>query len=181
MVIENVFTPIPSEVIMPLAGFMTLQNELSFVGVVIAGAAGSVIGNLALYYVGKKIGGERLKRWADRHRPWLMLSSDDIERAKAWFHRHGAGAVLLCRLVPGVRSLISIPAGIATMNPMLFLLLSSCGNGIWSGVLAYLGRTLGKNHEIVSTYLGPVSYIVFASLVIWYIVYTVRHSRNRSM
>ncbi|HXV79088.1 MAG TPA: DedA family protein [Candidatus Binatia bacterium] len=181
MIIENVFPPIPSEVIMPLAGFMTAENKLSFVGVVIAGTTGSVIGNLGLYYVGWKIGGERLKRWAGRHGRWLMLSSDDIERAKGWFQRHGAAAVFLFRLVPGIRSLISIPAGIEQMNPMLFLLLSACGTGIWAGVLAYLGRMLGENYESVDAYLRPLGYVIFSSLVIWYVAHVVRRSRSRSI
>jgi membrane protein DedA with SNARE-associated domain len=148
--------------------------------VVIAGTAGSVLGALPLYYVGWKVGAERLKRWADRHGCWLMLSSEDIERAQEWFHRHGAAAVFLCRLVPGIRSLISVPAGIERMNLTVFLILSVLGTGIWAGLLAYLGRILGRNYEKVSTYLSPARYVVLGGLLVWYIVHVVRHRRARA-
>jgi membrane protein DedA with SNARE-associated domain len=179
MIIENVFPPIPSEIIMPFAGFMTAQGKLSFVGVVIAGTGGSVLGALPLYYIGRKVGAERLKRWADGHGRWLMLSSKDIERAGSWFHRHKAAAVFLCRLVPGMRSLISVPAGIERMNLTVFLSLSVLGTGIWAGLLAYLGRILGQNYEKVSTYLGPASYVVLGCLAVWYAVHAVKHWHDR--
>src|SRR5687767_4658381 len=112
MFLENVFPPIPSEVIMPMAGFTATQGKLSFIGVVIAGTLGSVLGALPLYFVGKTIGEDRLKSWAHSHGKWLTVSRDDIDKAKEWFEKHGAIAVLIGRLVPGVRSLISLPAGI---------------------------------------------------------------------
>ena len=180
MIVENVFPPIPSELIMPLAGFLTVQGELSFPGVVIAGTFGSVVGNFALYYVGKKIGPERLNRWADRHGWWLMLSREDIERARGWFDRHGTATVFLSRLVPGIRSLISIPAGIEGMNPAFFALLSACGTGLWAGTLAYLGRILGQNFKNVSTYIGPIGYVVIGGLLTWYLVHVIREWRKRN-
>jgi membrane protein DedA with SNARE-associated domain len=122
MIIENVFPPIPSEIIMPLAGFLSTQGEFSFLGVAIAGTIGSVLGALLLYYAGRKVGADRLKRWADSYGRWLMLSSEDIGRAQAWFHRRGAVAVFVCRLVPGLRSMISIPAGIERMNLSRYIL-----------------------------------------------------------
>lgn len=180
MVVENVFPPIPSELIMPLAGFLTAQGQLSFPGVVIAGTAGSLLGNLLLYYVGKKIGRERLNRWVDRHGWWLMLSREDIERARRWFDRHGIPTVFFSRLVPGLRSLISIPAGLEGMNPVLFASLSASGMGIWAGTLAYLGRVLGQNFEEVSTYIGPIAYIVLGGLLAWYLLHIIREWRKRS-
>lgn len=179
MVVENVFPPIPSEVIMPFAGFVTTDGSLSLLGVILAGTTGSVVGALPLYYVGYRVGEERIKRWADRHGHWLMLTGEDIERAQRWFHEHGAAAVFFCRLVPGIRSLISIPAGMSGMNVGLFLLLSALGSGIWAGILAYLGQLLGQNYDQVSTYLGPATYVVFGALVTWYVVYLVRHHWRR--
>ena len=95
MLIENVFPPIPSELIMPLAGFMVAQEKLTFLGTVLAGMAGSVLGALPFYYAGKKLGEERVKRFADQYGRWLTLSRQDIERASRWFHKHGSAAVML--------------------------------------------------------------------------------------
>ena len=122
MFLENIFPPIPSELIMPLAGFTAAQGRLSFWGAVAAGIVGSVLGQLPLYYLGRLAGEEQLKRWADRYGKWLTVSHEEIERAKGWFDHHGGKAVFLCRLIPGIRSLISIPAGMAKMHLLAFLL-----------------------------------------------------------
>lgn len=166
MFVENVFPPLPSELIMPLAGFTASRGELSFVGVVLAGMAGSVLGALPLYSLGRGMGEERLKSWADRHGKWLAVSGDDIGKAKGWFDRHGGKAVLFCRLVPGVRSLISLPAGFAEMCLATFLLYSALGTGLWAALLAYLGRLLGENYGRVERYLGPAAYVVLGSLAV---------------
>jgi membrane protein DedA with SNARE-associated domain len=166
MFLENVFPPIPSEFIMPLAGFTTTQGQLNFVGVVIAGTLGSVLGALPLYYLGRLLGEERLKQLADRYGKWLTVSAAEIERADRWFDRHGAKAVFFCRLVPGIRSLISIPAGISGMNLAQFLLYTALGTGLWAGILAYLGRLLGENYEQVNRYLGPITYVVVGGLLL---------------
>ena len=175
MIIENIFPPIPSEVIMPFAGFVTEQGELNFYGVVASGTVGSVLGTIPFYYLGRKIGEDRLKRWADNHGKWLMLSSQDIERARGWFDRHDAAAVFFCRLVPGIRTLISVPAGIEKMHFGYFLVLSTSGTVLWIGLLTYLGRMLGQNYDKVETYLGPISYAVFGFLILSYIVHIIRH------
>lgn len=175
MIIENIFPPIPSEVIMPFAGFLTEQGELNFFGVVAAGTFGSVLGTLPFYYLGRKIGRKSLIQWTDRHGHWLMLSSNDIERAQQWFNRHDAAAVFICRLIPGIRTLISIPAGIEKMNVGYFLFLTGSGTTLWVGFLTYLGKMLGQNYDKVETYLGPVSYAVFGFFILYYIIYVVRH------
>lgn len=179
MVLENVFPPIPSELIMPFAGFVTTDGPLSLVGVTVAGTVGSVLGALPLYYIGYAVGEERLKRWADRHGHWILLTGADVERSRVWFQRHGAAAVFLGRLVPGIRSLISVPAGVSRMNLPLFLLLSAVGTGIWAGVLAYLGYVLGQNYDRVDSYLGPVTYVVLGALLAWYVVRVVRCWREK--
>jgi len=166
MFLENIFPPIPSELIMPLAGFTAAQGELSFAGAVTAGIAGSVLGQLPLYYLGRLAGEERLKRWADKYGKWLTVSHEEIERAKGWFDQHGGKAVLICRLIPGIRSLISIPAGMAQMNLVTFLLYSTVGMGVWALALAWLGLVLGQNYELVSQYLGPVTYVVIGALLL---------------
>lgn len=166
MFLENVFPPIPSELIMPMAGFTAAQGELSFAGAVAAGIAGSVLGQLPLYYLGRLAGEERLKRWADKYGKWLTVSHEEIDKAKGWFERHGGKAVLICRLIPGIRSLISIPAGMARMNLAIFLLYSTIGMGLWALALAYLGLALGQNYELVDRYLGPVTYVVLGVLLL---------------
>ena len=179
MVAENVLPPIPSELIMPFAGYLAADGKLTYVGVVVAGAVGSVLGALPLYYLGRAVGADRLQRWADRHGHWLMLSGDDIQRAHKWFGRYGSAAVLLGRLVPGIRSLVSIPAGIEGMSLPLFLFLTALGTGIWAGFLAYMGWMLGEQFDTVGTYVGPVSYLVLGGLLAWYLIYVFRRRRER--
>ncbi len=180
MFLENIFPPIPSELIMPLAGFTSTQGELSYVGVVLAGSLGSVLGAIPLYYLGRLVGEERLKEWADRHGKWLTVSSKEIEKVDRWFDQHGNKAVFFGRLVPGIRSLISIPAGISGMNLATFLLYSALGASLWTAMLAYLGRLLGENYEKVDAYLGPVSYIVLGALAIACIVWIRQRRKQRA-
>lgn len=177
MFLENVFPPIPSEVIMPLAGFTAARGDLGFLGVVIAGTLGSVLGALPLYYIGRLVGRERLSRWADEHGKWLALSGRDVDKASEWYERHGSKTVLFGRLVPGVRSLVSIPAGVAGMNLPKFLGYTAVGAGLWSALLAYLGQLLGQNYEAVERYLGPVAFVVIGGLVVFGIVAVVRRRR----
>jgi membrane protein DedA with SNARE-associated domain len=179
MFLENIFPPIPSEIIMSFAGFTTTKGELTLAGVILAGTVGSVFSTLPFYILGWSVGSARLKLWADRYGRWLGVSGRDIERAQEWFDRHGGKAVFVCRLVPGIRSLISIPAGMARMNLASFLFYSTLGTGIWMAILAGLGRFLGENYHMVETYVGPLSYAVLAGIavtVVWFVV--VRRKRE---
>jgi membrane protein DedA with SNARE-associated domain len=175
MFVENVFPPIPSELIMPLAGYMVTRGQLSFVGIVLAGTLGSVLGALPLYYAGRALGEERVMDWVDRRGRWVTVSRQDLERAKRWFERHGGMAVLFCRLIPGVRSLISIPAGIERMPVAAFLAYTTVGAGLWTTLLASLGYVLGGKYKEVEQYLDPVSYVVLGGIVVLYLVRVVRH------
>ncbi|HEX3034080.1 MAG TPA: DedA family protein [Thermodesulfobacteriota bacterium] len=178
MFLENVFPLIPSEAIMPFAGFMTAQGRFSFLGVIAAGMFGSVLGNLPLYYLGKFVGEERLKRWADQYGKWVGLTHRDIDKAKDWFDRHGSKTVFLCRLVPGIRSIISIPAGFADMRLSTFLFYSALGTGLWGTILAYLGRVLGKNYKQVEQYMSLAGYIVLAIIVVICIRWIMKHKKE---
>ena len=169
MFIENVFPPIPSEFIMPLAGFMAGEDKFSLVGVIVAGTLGSVLGALPLYYLGAKLGEDKLKKFASRHGRWLTLTPEDIDRADDWFDRHGAAAVLFCRLVPGIRSFISIPAGFNRMNIFSFLFFTFLGSVIWTSILAYAGYVLGTNFREVGEYLDVATYIVFGLVIVIYL------------
>jgi membrane protein DedA with SNARE-associated domain len=175
MFVENLFPPIPSEIIMPLAGYIAAQGKLSLFGIIVAGMAGSVLGALPLYYLGRKFGEDRLKEFADNHGRWLTLSRNDIERAKRWFDRHGGAAMFFCRLIPGVRSLISIPAGITGMKILPFLAYTATGTGIWAALLACLGYFLGTEYTQVSEYLDPLSWIVFGAAGMLYFVRVIGH------
>lgn len=179
MFLENLFPPIPSELIMPLAGFTAAQGKMQLLPAIAAGVIGTVLGAFPWYYLGRVVSEERIKGWADRYGKWLGISGGDIDKANHWFDRHGKKAVLLCRLVPGVRTLISLPAGINAMPLLPFLLFSSIGTVLWVTFLTSAGYFLGNNYERVDEYLAPVSKIVAVTLVIAFIIWIVRkRTRN---
>jgi membrane protein DedA with SNARE-associated domain len=166
MFLENLFPPIPSELIMPLAGFTVAKGEMEFVPAVVAGVVGTVLGALPWYYAGKIIGEPRLRHLADRYGKWLTLSGRDIDKANNWFTRHGVGAVFFCRLVPGVRTLISLPAGLNEMPILPFLVFSTLGTTLWVGFLTFFGLKLGENYSLVDEWLAPVSKLVLVGILV---------------
>lgn len=169
MFIENVFPPIPSEFIMPLAGFMVVMDKFSLVGIILAGTLGALAGALPLYYLGAKLGKAKLQSFIDRQGKWLMLCPADIDRADQWFDKHGVKAVFVCRLIPGIRSLISIPAGFNQMHLGRFLLFSFIGTAIWTSLLACAGYFLGTNFRAVEGYLDIIVYIVIGVVIVLYL------------
>ncbi|OYX53327.1 MAG: hypothetical protein B7Y93_07800 [Micrococcales bacterium 32-70-13] len=179
--IESLFPPIPSELILPLAGFTASRGSFDLVSVIVATTIGSVVGALLLYGLGFWIGADRLARIADRV---PLMSGADVQKAMAWFHRFGPIAVLLGRFVPIVRSLISIPAGVDRMRLWLFLLLTTIGSGIWNTLFVVLGFVLGENwvvvEDIASRYSRAVlviAIIVLVALIVWRIVRVMRRRR----
>lgn len=140
---ENLFPPIPSEVILPLAGFLVSEGEMSFAGALAASSAGATAGALVLYALGR-YGGRPLLL---RHHRLLRLSPARLERADAWFDRHGPQIVFFGRMIPGIRSLVSIPAGLSEMPPVAFAALTLAGSAIWNAALIGAGWTLGENWE----------------------------------
>lgn len=165
MFLENVFPPIPSELIMPLAGFNAAQGRMGLIGVILAGTLGSLAGAVLWYLLGRAIGTARLRRLATRHGRWLTVTPSELDRADAWFDRHGGAAVFLGRLVPTVRTLISIPAGLSEMPPGRFLLWSGLGTLIWTTLLALAGYLLEDAYHRVEGWVNPVSTVVVVGIV----------------
>lgn len=166
MFLENIFPPIPSELIMPAAGFAAAIGELSLISVIIAGTIGSVLGALPLYYLGSRLDETRLIRLTERYGKYLLITPKDIVSAQAWFDRHGKTVVFFGRMIPAIRSLISIPAGMARMSLLPFLMLTAMGSMIWSALLAYAGFVLGANYEKVGIYIESGSHYVVLLMVL---------------
>ena len=177
MLAKNLFPPIPSELVMPLAGFLAAQGTLSLPLAVAVGTAGSVVGALFWYWVGLRFGEERLRRMAGRFGRWLTVSPQEVDAASAWFERNGGRVVFLGRMVPAVRTLISIPAGVARMPLAAFLALSAAGSALWTGALAVAGYLLESQYTRVAGWVNPVSTLVVVLLVLWYLVRLVRVRR----
>lgn len=174
MALENVFPPVPSELIMPFAGYLAARGDLHVAGVVAAGALGSLAGTLPWYFVGRRIGRERFARWVKAHGRWFTISPDELERAERWFERRGGWALLLGRLVPAVRSVISIPAGVEGMPLAHMLLWSAVGTALWSGALTGLGFALASRFDAISPWVDKLSTAVVAGLVAWYVWRVIR-------
>jgi membrane protein DedA with SNARE-associated domain len=179
MLVETVFPPIPSEVVMPVVGIVAAEGRLSLSGGIAAGTAGSLAGAYSWYAAGRYIGPARLKRWAERHGRWLTISPDDIDRVTDWFVRRGRIAILIGRLVPAVRSLISLPAGIAQMPTTTFLPWSAIGTGVWSGTLATIGFVLRERSEVIATFVGIFSNVVVGGAALLYVYRLIRHRADR--
>jgi membrane protein DedA with SNARE-associated domain len=169
MFLENVFPPIPSELIMPLAGYSAAKGEANIVMVILAGALGSLAGAFFWYGVGRLFNHERLKAFADRHGRILTMTRADLTKADDWFDEYGQYAVLFGRLIPTVRTLISIPAGLSEMPVARFLVYSGIGTAIWTTLLALFGYALGSRYSELEGWIDPISYAVIALIVVTYV------------
>lgn len=178
MLLENVFPPLPSELIMPLGGYLSARGVMPFWSTVAAGTAGSLLGAVLWYAVGRRVTHERLRGWVEAHGAWLAMTPEDVDRASLWFGRHGGKAVLIGRLVPVIRTLISVPAGFSRMSFLPFLLYSAVGTSLWTTALAYAGRLLGSQFHQVDRYLGPIAWAVIAASVVAYVYRVVQIRRH---
>jgi membrane protein DedA with SNARE-associated domain len=152
--LENLFPPIPSEFVIPLAGFVAARGDLGLAIVIVMASIGSLAGAMVWHAIGKRVGEHRLRKWVARHGKWLTLSEQDIDRAQLWFRHHGATAVFFGRLIPGVRTLVSLPAGFTAMPLVPFMLYSALGTVIWTAALAYAGVLLQANFTLVGDYIN---------------------------
>ncbi|MDP9840062.1 membrane protein DedA with SNARE-associated domain [Neorhizobium huautlense] len=169
MFLENIFPPIPSELIMPLAGYLATRGDMNIFVVIAAGSIGSMLGILPWYYLGRRLGHDGVRRFASRHGRWLTMTASDVDAAAERFKRRGAVSVLVGRLIPTVRTLISVPAGVANMPIGKFLALSFVGTLIWTSALAVAGYLLGQAYSVVADYVDPVSTGVLILLVLIYV------------
>ncbi|MEX0588757.1 MAG: DedA family protein [Cyanobium sp.] len=160
MLLENVVPPIPSEVVMPLAGFLIQQGKLQLLPTVLAGLLGTVLGAWFWYGIGRMINEQRLEHWLRRHGRWLGLRPEDLARSRRWFNRHGVAVVFWGRVIPGIRTFVSLPAGIKLMPQSLFLAWTTAGSLLWILLLTLAGQALGSGYAGVAESLKPFSAVL---------------------
>ncbi len=180
MFLENIFPPIPSELIMPVAGFAAARGDLNVVMVILAGTAGSMLSALPWYYAGYLMGQARLRFLAGRFGRWLTVSPEDVDKAADWFQRFGGWAVLFGRLIPTIRTLISAPAGVTRMSMGRFLVLSTIGTVVWNTILTLSGYVLKEAYPLVEDYVNPLSTAVVVVVVGTYIFRVIFVGRRKA-
>ena len=168
--VETFFPPIPSEVVMPLAGIAAARGDMPIAGAILGGVAGSMGGNILWFALARRLGVERFEAWVDRHGRWLTLDRTSVERAQRWFERAGPWVVAAGRCVPGVRSIVSVPAGLVGMRWRPFLIWSTLGTMVWTSALTLAGYSLGRaSLPQIERWLGPVSYGVIGMAALLYV------------
>ena len=166
MFLENIIPPIPSEIIMPLGGFFVYQQKLNFLILVFFGLLGTILGSLPWYYLGKLVNEKKLSNFLDKKGKYFGISSNDLIKSKLWFDKYGVSLVFWGRLVPGIRTLISVPAGIELMPFSKFLIWTTFGSFIWVSLLTYAGYLFGENYSMIDTYLDQIKHIVKPILIL---------------
>ena len=172
VIIENVFPPIPSEIVLPFAGFVAqqgssaAQSDTSVIGMMIAATIGSVVGALILYFVSAAIGPDRLRAFVEKFGKWFGVKSSDLVRAEAWFDRRSLLAVLVGRCVPLIRSIVSIPAGFRRMKLSSFVVLTAIGSAVWNIALIGAGAVLKDQWDVVGDYVGVFQWVVVAAIIV---------------
>ena len=180
ILVENIFPPIPSEVILTFGGFMTTQSEMSVLGVILVSTIGAVLGAIVLYLIGRLINKDVIERWlAGKVGKILRFKREDVEKANNWFEKKGKWTVLFCRCIPIVRSLISIPAGMSKMKFVPFILLTTLGTAVWNTVLVVLGNIAGNSWEKVSHIIDKFSDVILILIVVAVIAFLIYHFTKR--
>ena len=186
VVIENIFPPIPSEIVLPFAGFVAqqgsagvAQSDTSVIGMMIAATIGSVVGALILYVISSAIGPERLRAFVQRFGRWFGVKQTDLLRAEAWFDRRSFVAVLVGRCVPLIRSIVSIPAGFRRMKLTSFILLTAVGSAVWNIALIGTGALLGDQWERVGEYVGVFQWLVIGAILMLLVRFVYSKLQNR--
>lgn len=180
MFLENLIPPIPSELVMPLAGYAASQGKLNLWSAIAFGSAGSILGALLWYYIGLYLGLNRLKRLLDRYGRWVGLSSADLDKAQGWFLKRGTWTVGICRMIPGIRTYVSIPAGVTRMPIIPFLLYSTIGTVLWTTFLTVAGYLLGNEYERIGEWIAPVAKVVAIIVVVTVVVWLAKRIAKRN-
>lgn len=179
--VENIFPPIPSEVILLFGGFMTTMSKMNIIGVIIASTLGSILGGIILYYIGKILNKKRLKKIVrGKTGKILRLKEKDIDKADEWFDTKGNKTVFFCRFVPILRSLISIPAGMSEMEMPKFLIYTAIGSAIWNTVLTVTGSIVGENWESIVDIFDKYSHITLIVLIVLFVIFTIVFFKKRN-
>jgi len=184
MFLECVFPPIPSEVIMPLAGFLVGQGEFNFWLVMLSGTLGSLAGALLLYYLGAWADEVILRKWVRKHGKWIQVSETDIDRVEKWFAKHGQSVIFFGRMIPIIRSLISIPAGMERMHMVKFILYTVLGSILWNFLLTYGGLLLGENWKQIIGWLDiyqNIVLVILALLALLFIIWLIFRRRKAKL
>ena len=168
MLLETVFPPVPSEVIMPIAGVRAASGPMSLGGVIASGTAGAMTGNLFWYFIARWVGFKRFCPFIERHGRWLTMDWYDVERVERLFGRFGSVVVAIGRMIPTIRSVVSIPAGLVRMRLPGFLFWSTIGTAAWSAMLAVAGYVLGMQFERIDEVLGPLSSAIVTAIILFY-------------
>ena len=174
MFLENIIPPIPSEIIMPLGGFFVFQEKLNFFILVFWGLFGTILGSLPWYYLGRLVNEKKLSRFLDKRGKYVGITSDDLAKSKLWFDKYGFSLVFWGRLVPGIRTLISVPAGMKLMPLRKFLIWTTLGSLIWVAILTYAGFILGENWQIIESYLDQIKYILKPILILILVYFLIK-------
>ena len=169
MFLETVFPPIPSEVVMPVAGIRAAHGPMTLGGVIASGTAGAMAGNFLWYLVARWVGLARFRPFIERHGRWLTMDWGDIEKVERMFGRFGGLVVMFARLLPTIRSVVSLPAGMVRMHLPSFLVWSTIGTAVWSALLALAGYLLGQNFERIEDVIGPLSSAIVILIVAAYV------------
>lgn len=181
ILLENILPFIPSEIILTFAGLMTVKSDLSIPLLFIISTISSLIGLIILYYISSIVSEARLYRFVDKYGKWIKLKGKDIARANEWFKKYGAIAVFLCRFIPVLRVLITIPSGINRMNIVLFTILSLIGTTIWNIALIFLGSMLSNSFDTLMNGLHTYSYIMYVIIAIAVVYLFIRiYKKNRT-
>ena len=184
MFLENIIPPIPSEIIMPLGGFFVYQQKLNFYLLAFWGLLGTIAGSLPWYYLGRLVNEKRLSNFLDKKGKYLGITSNDLAKSKLWFDKYGVSLVFWGRLVPGIRTLISVPAGMELMSLKQFLIWTTLGSLIWVALLTYAGFLFGVNYPIIETYLDQIKFFVKPFLILIFLYFLIKffirlYRRNR--
>ena len=174
MFLENIIPPIPSEIIMPLGGFFVYQQKLNFYILVFWGLIGTIAGSMPWYYLGKLVNEKRLSNFLDKKGKYLGITSKDLTKSKLWFDKYGSSLVFWGRLIPGIRTLISVPAGMELMPLKKFLIWTTLGSLIWVVFLTYAGFVFGENYQIIETFLDQIKYIVKPILILIFVYFLIK-------